>query len=214
MTDEMVDLARRNAEEAGVANVEFLQGEMEHIPLPDAAVDVVISNCVINLSTDKAAVIGESARVLRPGGRFAVTDVIADADMDDATRRDEELWTGCIAGALTRAEFTGLLAAAGFTDIEVLDTHRVHAHASSAIIRARKPNAADLNRTVPSGIDGMPVSRPGTGWRDRAPRAARPRARATPSRQGDLSPVRSTGTRAGLGRGARDRRSRPRPGWR
>ena len=139
MTDEMLDLARRNATEAGVTNVEFLKGQIEEIPLPDAAVDVVVSNCVINLSTDKAAVIAETARVLRPGGRFAVSDVVADADMDDATREQIEQWTGCVAGALTRDDYTRLLEGVGLVDIEIIESHRVHAHASSAIIRARKP---------------------------------------------------------------------------
>jgi SAM-dependent methyltransferase len=142
MTDEMLDLARANAAESGIANVEFLRGNIESIPLPDAAVDVVISNCVINLSSDKAAVLREAGRVLRPGGRFAVSDVIADPDMDEATRHDVEQWTGCIAGALTRARFTELLERAGLTAIEILETHRVHEHASSAIIRARKPGAS------------------------------------------------------------------------
>ncbi len=101
MTTEMLELARANAEQAGVANVEFLQGYLEDIPLPDASVDVVISNCVINLAADKHLVLREAARVLRPGGRFAVSDVVADPDMDEATRADMERWTGCIAGALT-----------------------------------------------------------------------------------------------------------------
>src|SRR3954452_25113619 len=105
MTDEMLDLARKNAADAGAANVEFLRGHIEEIPLPDASVDVVISNCVINLSGDKAGVLREAARVLRPGGRFAVSDVIADERMDEATRADMRAWTGCIAGALTRREF-------------------------------------------------------------------------------------------------------------
>jgi arsenite methyltransferase len=139
MTDEMLDLARRNAAEAGVANVEFLKGYIEKIPLPDDSVDVIISNCVINLAGDKGMVIREAARVLRPGGRFAVSDVLADPDMDDATRADMAAWTGCIAGALTRDEFEQLLRDAGLTDIEVNETHRVHSHAGSAIIRARKP---------------------------------------------------------------------------
>jgi SAM-dependent methyltransferase len=139
MTDEMLALARRNAAEAGAANVEFLAGYLEALPLPDASVDVVISNCVINLSSDKPQVIREAARVLRPGGRFAVSDVIADPDMDAATRADMEQWTGCIAGALTRAEFAGALRGAGLEDVEITETHRVHAHAGAAIIRARKP---------------------------------------------------------------------------
>src|SRR5262249_9223291 len=138
MTDEMLELAHKNAAHAGVENVEFLKGYLEDIPLPDESVDVVISNCVINLSGDKPQVLRETARVLRPGGRFAVSDVIRDEDMDDATRADMEQWTGCIAGALTREEFEAALAAAGLTDIEITETHRVHEHAGSAIIRARK----------------------------------------------------------------------------
>ena len=113
MTDEMLELARRNAAEAGAGNVEFLKGTIEDVPLPDASVDVVISNCVINLSGDKDAVLREAARVLRPGGRFAVSDVIADPGMDAATRADMAAWTGCIAGALTREEFERALVAAG-----------------------------------------------------------------------------------------------------
>jgi len=142
MTDEMLALARRNADEAGVTNVEFHKGYIEDIPLPDASVDVVISNCVINLSGDKGAVLREAARILRPGGRFAVSDVIADPDMDDATRADMRQWTGCIAGALTRDEFEHALRAAGLTDVEIRETHRVHEHAASAIVRARKPGAS------------------------------------------------------------------------
>jgi arsenite methyltransferase len=138
MTDEMLELARRNAAEAGADNAEFVKGYIEQLPLPDASVDVVISNCVINLSADKQRVIREAARVLRPGGRFAVSDVIADADMDAATRADMQQWTGCIAGALTRAEFESALQAAGLVDVEIIETHRVHPHAGSAIIRARK----------------------------------------------------------------------------
>ena len=130
MTDEMLDLARTNAREAGVENVEFVKGYIEDIPLADDSVDVVISNCVINLAADKTKVLAEAARVLRPGGRFAVSDVIADADMDEATRADMQQWTGCIAGALTRDEFEQALRDAGLTDIEVRETHRVHEHAS------------------------------------------------------------------------------------
>ena len=139
MTDEMLALARANAAAAGVENVEFVKGYLEDIPLPDASVDVVISNCVINLAGDKHRVLRETARVLKPGGRFAVSDVIADEDMDHATRADMQQWTGCIAGALTRAEFEQALTAAGLVNIEITETHRVHAHAGSAIVRARKP---------------------------------------------------------------------------
>jgi arsenite methyltransferase len=139
MTDEMLELARANAREAGVGNVEFVKGYIEDIPLEDESVDVVISNCVINLSADKRKVLAEAARVLRPGGRFAVSDVIADPDMDEATRTDMEQWTGCVAGALTRAEFERALTDAGLSDIELRETHRVHEHARSAIVRGRKP---------------------------------------------------------------------------
>jgi arsenite methyltransferase len=138
MTDEMLELARANAAEAGVANVEFLKGYLEDIPLADATVDVVISNCVINLSGDKPQVFREAARVLRPGGRFAVSDVLADPELDDQTRADLSAWTGCIAGALTEAEFCAELRSAGFEDVEIAHTHRVHEHAGAAIIRARK----------------------------------------------------------------------------
>jgi ubiquinone/menaquinone biosynthesis C-methylase UbiE len=139
MTDEMLALARANAAAAGVGNVEFVKGYIEAIPLPDASVDVVISNCVINLAGDKPRVIAEAARVLRPGGRFAISDVIADEGMDAATRADMAAYTGCIAGALTEAEFRSALVAAGLTDVEIRETHRVHDQAGSAIIRARKP---------------------------------------------------------------------------
>ena len=139
MTPEMLDLARRNAEAAGVDNVEFLQGYLEEVPLPDDSVDVVISNCVINLAADKRVVLAEAARVLRPGGRLAVSDVVADEDMDEATRADMAQWTGCIAGALTEARFRAALLDAGFTDVEITPTHRVHAHAASATVRAVLP---------------------------------------------------------------------------
>jgi ubiquinone/menaquinone biosynthesis C-methylase UbiE len=142
MTDEMLDLARQNQRDAGVENVEWLKGHIEEVPLPDASVDVVISNCVINLSADKPRVIREAARVLRPGGRFAVSDVIADEDMDADTRGDMQQFTGCIAGALTRRQFEQALRGAGLEDIEIRQTHRVHEHAGSAIVRARTPRAA------------------------------------------------------------------------
>jgi arsenite methyltransferase len=139
MTDEMLELARTNAAESGVENVEFVKGYIEDIPLADESVDVVISNCVINLAADKRRVLAEAARVLKPGGRFAVSDVIADRDMDAATRADMQQWTGCIAGALTRDEFEEALAEAGLHEIDIQETHRVHEHATSAIVRARKP---------------------------------------------------------------------------
>jgi arsenite methyltransferase len=139
MTDEMLELARRNQRDAGVDNAEFLKGAIESVPLADDSVDVVISNCVINLSADKPAVFREAARVLTPGGRFAVSDIIADPEMDDETRSDMEQWTGCIAGALTREQFRRELIAAGFEAVEVVETHRVHEHAASAIVRARLP---------------------------------------------------------------------------
>ena len=139
MTDEMLELARRNQREAAVENVEFLKGTIEDVPLPDDSADVIISNCVINLSGDKPAVFREAARVLRPGGRFAVSDIVADPDMDEETRTDMAQWTGCIAGALTEEEFRAELEGAGFEEIEIQETHRVHDQAGSAIIRARVP---------------------------------------------------------------------------
>jgi arsenite methyltransferase len=139
MTDEMLELARNNAREAGVDNVEFVKGYLEDMPLADASVDVIISNCVINLSGDKPKAIAEAARVLRPGGRFAVSDVVTDPELDMTTRADVAAWTGCIAGALTETEFRATLKSAGFEDIEITRTHQVHEHASAAIIRARKP---------------------------------------------------------------------------
>jgi arsenite methyltransferase len=151
MTDEMLDLARGNQAEAAVTNVQWLRGNIEEIPLPSDSVDVVISNCVINLSGDKAQVLREAARVLKPGGRFAVSDVVADPDMDDATRQDMQAYTGCIAGALTRDEFTEALQAAGLTDITITETHRVHAYAASAIVRATKPGTRDGAEATAAG---------------------------------------------------------------
>jgi arsenite methyltransferase len=140
MTEEMLALARENQRKAGIDNVEWLRGTIENIPLPDDSVDVIISNCVINLSADKPRVLREVSRVLRPGGRFAVTDIVADPDMDDATRRDMAQWTGCVAGALTEDEFRRELAAAGLEGVEVRETHRVHEHAGSAIVTATVPS--------------------------------------------------------------------------
>lgn len=144
MTDEMLQLAAANAAEAGVQNVEYIKGYLEDIPLADASVDVVISNCVINLAGDKRVVLAEAARVLRPGGRFAVSDIIASPNMDDATRSNLAAYTGCIAGALTEHEFRDALSSAGLTDIEIRETHRVHEYAVSAIVRARKPREHDV----------------------------------------------------------------------
>jgi arsenite methyltransferase len=125
MTDEMLALARENQRKAGVTNVEFLRGEMENIPLPDGSVDVIISNCVINLSGDKDRVLAEAFRVLRPGGRFAVSDVVVRGDMPTEIRRNVELWIGCVAGALEESEYRAKLDAAGFEAID-LEPTRVH----------------------------------------------------------------------------------------
>jgi arsenite methyltransferase len=119
MTDEMLALARENQRKAGVQNVEFLKGEIENIPLPDNSVDVVISNCVINLSADKDRVLRETFRVLKPGGRFAVSDVVVRGEVPEEVRRSMEMWVGCIAGALHEHEYIGKLAQAGFDGIEI-----------------------------------------------------------------------------------------------
>jgi arsenite methyltransferase len=119
MTDEMLALARENQRKSGIPNVEFLKGEIEDIPLPDSSVDVVISNCVINLSADKDKVLRETFRVLKPGGRFAVSDVVVRGDVPEQVRRSMEMWVGCIAGALQDSEYIGKLAKAGFDDIDI-----------------------------------------------------------------------------------------------
>ncbi len=119
MTDAMLELARANQREAGVENVEFLKGEIESIPLPDASVDVIISNCVINLSADKPTVLREAYRVLKPGGRFAVSDVVVRGEVPEAMRKSMELWVGCVAGALEELEFKRLLSGVGFEDVEI-----------------------------------------------------------------------------------------------
>ena len=139
MTDEMLALARRNAAEAGVTNVHFLKGEIERIPLPAASVDVVISNCVINLSTDKAAVLTEIARVLKPGGRVGVSDVVAEDRLSPAERAERGSYVGCIAGALSKSEYVAGLEAAGFEDVSVEFTHEVADGMHAAIVKARKP---------------------------------------------------------------------------
>jgi len=149
MTDEMLALARDNQAKAGATNVDFLKGEIENIPLPAQSVDVIISNCVINLSADKGRVLKEAFRVLRPGGRFAVSDVVCRGEVPDAVRRSMELWVGCIAGALEEAEYRRLLQDAGFVNIEIEPTRiyefadalarQVGGRIMGAFIRARKP---------------------------------------------------------------------------
>ncbi len=139
MTDEMLALARANAAKAGAGNVEFLKGEIEAIPLPDASVDVVISNCVINLSVDKPAVLAEMYRVLVPGGRIGISDIVAEDHMAPADRAAAGSYVGCIAGALSRTEYLDGLAAAGFTGTSVTFTHEAAPGMHSAIIRALKP---------------------------------------------------------------------------
>jgi arsenite methyltransferase len=139
MTEEMLALARRNAAEAGATNVEFLKGHIEAIPLPAETVDVVISNCVINLSTDKPAVFRETFRVLKPGGRIGIADVVAEDQLSAEDRAERGAWVGCIAGALTRAEYEAGLVAAGFADIAVVFTHQVGDGLHSAIVKAVRP---------------------------------------------------------------------------
>ena len=138
MTEEMLDLARRNAAEAKIENVTFLQGLIEEIPLPDASVDVVISNCVINLSTDKPSVLREIGRVLRPGGRIGISDVVAEDRLEPEQRAERGSYVGCIAGALSTSEYTDGLRAAGFDDISVEFTHEVADGMHGAIVKAVK----------------------------------------------------------------------------
>ena len=139
MTDDMLELARQNAAKAGAGNVEFLKGQIETVPLPDAAVDVVISNCVINLSTDKPAVLAEMFRVLVPGGRIGISDVVSEDHLTPAERAAAGSYVGCIAGALSRSEYLDGLAAAGFADASVTFTHEAAPGMHSAIVRAVKP---------------------------------------------------------------------------
>ena len=141
MTEEMLELARANQAKAGVTNVEFLKGTIEDVPLPAGSVDVVISNCVINLSTDKAAVIAEMFRVLAPGGRLGISDVVAEDQLSPADRAERGSYVGCIAGALSRSEYLDGLTAAGFVDAEVRFTHQAASGMHSAIVRATKPAA-------------------------------------------------------------------------
>ncbi len=140
MTDEMLDLARKNQAEAGIDNVEFLEGYIENVPLPDHSVDVIISNCVINLSTDKPGVFAEMYRLVRPGGRIGITDVVAEDGLSPEERAERGSYVGCIAGALSFSEFRQGLAAVGFDAVEVESTHLVNDGMHSAIIRAVKPD--------------------------------------------------------------------------
>ena len=165
MTDEMLALARRHQAEAGVANAEFLKGQLEAVPLPEASVDVVLSNCVVNLSTDKDRVFAEAFRVLRPGGRLAIADIVVEGEVPAALRRAIELWSGCLAGALEVEEARGKLAAAGFGEVEIeitrtygpealgeaglkllaelgVDPAKVPGRFASAFVRGKKPAAA------------------------------------------------------------------------
>jgi arsenite methyltransferase len=148
MTDEMLGLARTNASEAGVSNVHFLKGVIEEIPLPAASVDVVISNCVINLSVDKPAVLTEIARVLRPGGRIGISDVVAEDDLSAEQRAERGSFVGCIAGALSRGEYEAGLEAAGFEQISVEFTHQVADGMHGAIVKAVK-TSAPVRRSLP-----------------------------------------------------------------
>jgi SAM-dependent methyltransferase len=162
MTEEMLQLARRNAAEAGAGNVEFLKGQIEAIPLPAQTVDVVISNCVVNLSTDKPAVFRETFRVLKPGGRIGITDVVAEDRLSPEDRAERGSYVGCIAGALSRSEYEEGLAAAGFRQVSVTFTHPVGDGLHSAIIKASKPT-----------VTGQPTSAAVAG-RDTLPLAAQP----------------------------------------
>jgi SAM-dependent methyltransferase len=150
MTDEMLALGVRNAAEAGVDNVEFVRGTIEAIPLPGATIDVVISNCVINLAADKAAVFREIARVLRPGGRVGVSDVVADDTLSPEQRAERGSYSGCIAGALSFAEYRTGLAAVGLTDIEITPTHPVADGLYGAIVKATKPIEALVEVSLPA----------------------------------------------------------------
>jgi ubiquinone/menaquinone biosynthesis C-methylase UbiE len=147
----MLALARTNAAEAGARNVEFLKGQIEAIPLPAATVDVVISNCVVNLSTDKPAVFAETFRVLRPGGRIGITDVVAEDQLSPEDRAERGAWVGCIAGALSKIEYEAQLAAAGFTHISVTFTHQVGDGLHSAIIKATRSADATSAVAGPTG---------------------------------------------------------------
>jgi arsenite methyltransferase len=149
MTEEMLALARANAAEAGIANVHFLKGHIEDVPLPAESVDVVISNCVINLSTDKPAVFRELARVLKPGGRLGISDVVAEDRLAPAERAERGSYVGCIAGALSKSEYEQGLAAAGFADVSVEFTYEAAEGMHGAIVKATKPESATGSTPLP-----------------------------------------------------------------
>ena len=155
MTDEMLELANRNKASAGAENVTFLKGTIESIPLPDASVDVVISNCVINLSADKDQVLREAFRVLRAGGRFAVSDIVLTRDLPEAAQRSMELWTGCVAGALTESDYQAKLEAAGFTDVG-FEATRVYTKAD--IVEMTSDTCCGGSSAPYEGLDGAVMS--------------------------------------------------------
>jgi SAM-dependent methyltransferase len=154
MTDEMLALAEQNRQKSGLANVEFLKGEIEHIPLPDNTIDVIISNCVINLSGDKDRVLREAFRVLKPGGRFAVSDVVVRGEVPAAIRRSMELWVGCVAGALSETEYRTKLADAGFGGIDIEAT-RVYSSDDARAFLASEGIAAEA---IANEVDGKFIS--------------------------------------------------------
>jgi len=153
MTDEMLALAQENARTAGATNVHFLKGYMEEIPLPAESVDVVISNCVVNLSPDKPKVLSEAARVLRPGGRFGISDIVAEDRLSPEDRAERGSFAGCIAGALSESEYREGLAAAGLEEVEVVFTHEVADGMHGAIVRARKPESPRRSEPAPAASD-------------------------------------------------------------
>jgi len=155
MTDEMLDLAMKNKAKAGATNVEFLKGHIEAIPLPGSSVDVIISNCVINLSTDKDKVLGEAFRVLRSGGRLAVSDIVVRRELPESVKKSMELWSGCVAGALLESEYVAKLAAAGFTDVEIEPT-RIYTRDDTAEIASSC--CGEETQTALEALDGAVMS--------------------------------------------------------
>jgi arsenite methyltransferase len=161
MTDEMLALAQQNAAEVGAANVEFLKGQIEAIPLPAASIDVVISNCVINLAADKDAVFSEIARVLRPGGRMGISDIVADDALTPAERAERGSYAGCIAGALSFSEYRTGLEAVGLVDVSITPTHEVVPGMTSAIVKAAKPSGTTAQADR-AGLGELPMATSGS----------------------------------------------------